>query len=200
MSMRVMIMLHGILMMVIHPILLPLIKEFTPKVTTVWTIVTFPYLSSLHKSHNTSMSLKNMLLKIQNYFKIPRIWRKILILLFVWSAQWPKHLPLLKACFPPIWCFWRFPRLVLIWRQLKDSAYWFLLTPKDTNNMALSLNCRPLADLYRGFPTILSQKEEKFSFTIHLSVFTCHCSPDTVHLLLFMTLSLRFCLFKGVVP
>ena len=102
MSMRVMIMLHGILMMVIHSMLVPLIYEFTPEVTTVLTIITFPYLSSLHKSHNTSISLKNMLLKIRNYFKIPWIWRKILILLFVWSAQWPKHLPLLEACFPPI--------------------------------------------------------------------------------------------------
>ena len=39
MSMCVMIMLHGIFMMVIHPMLLPLIDDFTPAVTIVWRLL-----------------------------------------------------------------------------------------------------------------------------------------------------------------
>ena len=39
MSMHVMMILHGILMMVIHLMLLPLIDEFTPEVTIVWRLL-----------------------------------------------------------------------------------------------------------------------------------------------------------------
>ena len=78
-----------ILLMVIHPMLSLLIDEFIPEVIIVTRLILF-YLSSLHKSQNISISLMNMLLKFWNCFMILRIRRKILILLFVWPAQWPK--------------------------------------------------------------------------------------------------------------
>ena len=92
-----------ILLMVIHLMLLLLIDEFIPEVTTVTRLMLL-YLFGLHKSQNISLSLTNMLLKIWNYFMMLRILRKILILLFVWPAQWPmlQYLLLLEACFPPI--------------------------------------------------------------------------------------------------
>ena len=99
------------------------------------TAVTFPHLSGLHKSQNTSMALKNVLLKIRNYFKIPWIWRKILILLFVWLAQWPKHFNIYhtaKNLFPTNMMLLKIPNTSAYLKTtmlvlLKDSAYWFLL-------------------------------------------------------------------------
>ena len=92
-----------ILLMVIHLMLPLLIDEFIPEVTTVTRLMLL-YLFGLHKSQNISLSLTNMLLKIWNYFMMLRILQKILILLFVWPAQWPmlQYLLLLEACFPPI--------------------------------------------------------------------------------------------------
>ena len=92
-----------ILLTVIHPMLPLLIDEYIPEVTTV-TRLRLLYLFGLHKSQNISLSLTNMLLKIWNCLMILRILRKILILLFVWPAQWPmlQYLLMLEACFPPI--------------------------------------------------------------------------------------------------
>ena len=92
-----------ILLMVIHPMLPLLINEYIPEVTTITRLMLL-YLFGLHKSQNISLSLTNMLLKIWNCFMMLRILQKILILLFVWPAQWPmlQYLLLLEACFPPI--------------------------------------------------------------------------------------------------
>ena len=87
-TMSMNVILHKVLLilfMVIHQMLPLLIDEFILEVITVTRLMLL-YLSGLHKSQNISLSLTHMLLKIRNYFMILRILRKILILLFVWSA------------------------------------------------------------------------------------------------------------------
>ena len=149
------------------------------------TAVTFPHLSGLHKSQNTSMALKNMLLKNRNCLKISRIWQKIgidsPICRACTTAKTLQYLPLLKAYFPPIWCFWRFPN---------NGAHLVLLAQKDNNYLYISSV---------GFPKGWSQKKANYIYTsfvgfpkdwrqkkkYSLLLFIYHYSPDIVHPLLF---------------
>ena len=59
MSMNVMMILHGNLMMTTHQMLLPLIDEFIPEVTTIARLVLL-HLSGLHKSQNILLSFKHV--------------------------------------------------------------------------------------------------------------------------------------------
>ena len=74
------------------------------------------------------------------------------------------------------------------------SFDWLLLTPIIWPRLS---NFRPLNSTEDS--SKIGVKREKF--TIHLSLFTCHCSSVTVHLILFMTLFIpNFAYLKGIVP
>ena len=65
MSMHVMMILHGILIMVIHPMLLPLVDEFTPEVTTIWRLL---LLSLICLACTKTKMLQYSLLDKRSYF------------------------------------------------------------------------------------------------------------------------------------
>ena len=108
------------------------------------------------------------------------------------TAKTLQYLPLLKACFPPIRCFWSFPIIALIWHKktmlLKGWSHWFLLIgffwhTRTPIIWPRPLICRPLNSTEDSSKNLSQKWEIHFyysSVTIHPLLFTWyyswHCS------------------------
>ena len=148
-----------------------------------------------------------MLLKIRICFKIPQIQRKILILLFVWLAQWPKKTLMITtdaSLFPSNLMFLKIPICSSLLAQDDEASSFVIssfghqgyglklkggLESKDTHYFGLD------SYIFRSCSSTIDSlqfRDKKKKFTIHLSLFIV-----TIHPLLFTP---NFCLFKGGCP
>ena len=134
-----------------------------------------------------------MFLKIRKCFKIPRIWRKILILPFLFDMHFSQKLQwvlLLQDCFnahnkniaSDKGHFEDFPKEKGRFFIMPCFTFWsyFVTFCHASPNIFCSKDKN--FEFYNAFPTFWGQKVK---FTIHLSLFTvtihCHYSPVTVH-------------------
>ena len=111
-----------------------------------------------------------------------------------------QYLPLQKAYFPLIWCFWRFLIIALIWHKktmlLKGWSHGFFWHTRTPIIWLRPLICRPLNSM-EDFSNIWV-KSGKIHFyyssvTVHLSLFIRYCLLVTIH----DTVHSEFCLFNG---
>ena len=128
----------------------------------------------------------------------PRIWRKILILLFVWPAQWPKTsmITTAKRLFPTNLMFLKILICYFVIGSFGHQGYGLKLkgglVSIDTHYFGLD------SHIFRSCSSTIDSLQfgdKKKNFTIQ-SLFICHYSSVTVH----VTIHSDYCLFKGGCP
>ena len=128
-----------ILLMVIHPILLPLINEFIPEISTIWDCC-YLFVQLAQKPKYFNGFEEYVAEKLELFQDIPDLVEDFdsPICLACTMAKKLQYLLLLKAYFPPIWYFWRFLIITLNWHKmtkfLSFGLLWLVLL--GTNNMA----------------------------------------------------------------